>query len=153
MRENDKFYLDDLARLLEEDRGKLVIISLENLVLIQEDAAVEKIIGNQKRLHDMVCEMYESIDELSFSAIPLFIENLTILEINMNLTEMFILLKTAGDESIELLKQPVALELNLNPENSIDDIYDYLMEVSKNDMEKSEKNYQKILEMKGDKHE
>ena len=51
MKENDKFHLDEIKGLMEQDRQKLVITSLENLNLIKEDDDVSQIIKNQKRLH------------------------------------------------------------------------------------------------------
>ena len=152
MKEKNNIPLDELVSLMEEDRKNLVITSRKNLKLIAEDTTVERIIRNQKKLHDMAYEMYE-LSTIEPSAIPLLIENLTILEINRNLTEVFILLKNAKEETRDLIKAIVASEFNLKPESSMSDIYTYLIESSKKDTEKSEKNYQKVLKMKGDKHE
>ena len=59
MKENDDIHLDELASLMDEDRKNLVITSLENIGLIKNDTMTVEIIENQKRLHDMIYEMYE----------------------------------------------------------------------------------------------
>ena len=80
-------------------------------------------------------------------------ENLTIIEINTNLMELFILLKGLKDTSKDLVIAAVKQELNLTSQNSLEDICMYLMDNSNSDVEKSEQNYQKVLKMKGEKNE
>ena len=154
MKENDDIHLDELASLMDEDRKNLVITSLENIGLIKNDTMTVEIIENQKRLHDMIYEMYEIEKDKSDSIIhSLLIENFMLLEINRNLIELFILLKKTPENSKTIVKEVVEVGLDLTPQNSIDDIYTYLFENGKEDVEKSEINYQKVLKMKGDKYE
>ena len=102
----------------------------------------------------MIYEMYEIEKDKSDSIIhSLLIENFMLLEINRNLIELFILLKKTPEDSKTIVKEVVEVGLDLTPQNSIDDIYTYLFENSKEDVEKSEINYQKVLKMKGDKYE
>lgn len=154
MKENDKFHLDEIKGLMEQDRQKLVITSLENLNLIKEDKDVSQIIKNQKRLHDIAHEMYEIQKEnKDINMLLLLMENLTIIEINTNLMELFILLKGLKDTSKDLVIAAMKQELNLTSQNSLEDICMYLMDNSNSDVEKSEQNYQKVLKMKGEKNE
>lgn len=154
MKENDKFHLDEIKGLMEQDRQKLVITSLENLNLIKEDDDVSQIIKNQKRLHDIAYEMYEIQKEnKDINMLLLLMENLTIIEINTNLMELFILLKGLKDTSKDLVIATMKQELNLTSQNSLEDICTYLMDNSNSDVEKSEQNYQKVLKMKGEKNE
>ena len=154
MKENDKFHLDEIKGLMEQDRQKLVITSLENLNLIKEDNEVRQIITNQKRLHDIAYEMYEIQKEnKDINMLLLLMENLTIIEINTNLMELFILLKGLKDTSKDLVIATMKQELNLTSQNSLEDICTYLMDNSNSDVEKSEQNYQKVLKMKGEKNE
>ena len=154
MKENDDIHLDELASLMDEDRKNLVITSLENIGLIKNDTMTVEIIENQKRLHDMIYVMYEIEKDKSDSIIhSLLIEYFMLLEINRNLIELFILLKKTPENSKTIVKEVVEVGLDLTPQNSIDDIYTYLFENSKEDVEKSEINYQKVLKMKGDKYE
>ena len=89
MKENDDIHLDELASLMDEDRKNLVITSLENIGLIKNDTMTVEIIENQKRLHDMIYEMYEIEKDKSDSIIhSLLIENFMLLEINRNLIFM-----------------------------------------------------------------
>ena len=83
----------------------------------------------------------------------LLMENLTIIEINTNLMELFILLKGLKDTSKDLVIATMKQELNLTSQNSLEDICTYLMDNSNSDVEKSEQNYQKVLKMKGEKNE
>ena len=133
MKKNDQFHLDEIKGLMEQDRQKLVITSLENLNLIKEDKDVSQIIKNQKRLHDIAYEMYEIQ--------------------KANLMELFILLKGIKDTSKDIVIATIKQELNLTSQNSLEDIYTYLMDNSNSDVEKSEQNYQKVLKMKGEKNE
>lgn len=154
MKENDKFHLDEIKGLMEQDRQKLVITSLENLNLIKEDNEVSQIIKNQKSLHDIAYEMYEIQKEnKDINMLLLLMENLTIIEINTNLMELFILLKGLKDTSKDLVIATMKQELNLTSQNSLEDICTYLMDNSNSDVEKSEQNYQKVLKMKGEKNE
>ena len=154
MKENDKFHLDEIKGLMEQDRQKLVITSLENLNLIKEDNEVSQIIKNQKSLHDIAYEMYEIQKEnKDINMLLLLMENLTIIEINTNLMELFILLKGLKDTSKDLVIATMKQELNLTSQNSLEDICTYLMDNSNSDVEKSEQNYQKALKLKGEKNE
>ena len=154
MKENDKFHLDEIKGLMEQDRQKLVITSLENLNLIKEDKDVSQIIKNQKSLHDIAYEMYEIQKEnKDINMLLLLMENLTIIEINTNLMELFILLKGLKDTSKDLVIATMKQELNLTSQNSLEDICTYLMDNSNSDVEKSEQNYQKALKLKGEKNE
>lgn len=67
--------------------------------------------------------------------------------------ELFILLKGIKETSKDLVIATMKEELNLTSQNSLEDIYTYLMDTSNSDVEKSEQNYQKVLKMKGEKNE
>ena len=98
--------------------------------------------------------MYEIQKEnKDINMLLLLMENLTIIEINTNLMELFILLKGLKDTSKDLVIATMKQELNLTSQNSLEDIYMYLMDNSNSDVEKSEQNYQKVLKMKGEKNE
>lgn len=110
--------------------------------------------SNQTLLHDMAYEMYEvMLNNDSKELERLLTCNLVTLEVNSNLIDVLLLLKTSSKSTLEEVKETVLQELKLDKDGKMEDIYDYIETKNKQDVLSSQKNYQKVLKMKGEKNE
>lgn len=152
MEKDDIF--NSLNEVMFEGRKKFLITTLEHIALIKEDQLVKKIMSNQTLLHDMAYEMYEvMLNNDSKELERLLTCNLVTLEVNSNLIDVLLLLKTSSKSTLEEVKETVLQELKLDKDGKMEDIYDYIETKNKQDVLSSQKNYQKVLKMKGEKNE
>lgn len=152
-KEKDDIF-NSLNEVMFEGRKNFLITSLEHMSLIKEDPLVKKVMSNQTLLHDMAYEMYEAMINNDNKELELLLtNNLMTLEVSSNLIDVLLLLKTSSKSTLEEVRKIVLQELNLNKDGKIEDIYDYIEKRNKQDVLSSQKNYQKVLKMKGEQNE
>lgn len=152
-KEKDDIF-NSLNEVMFEGRKNFLITSLEHISLIKEDPLVKKVMSNQTLLHDMAYEMYEAMINNDNKELELLLtNNLMTLEVSSNLIDVLLLLKTSSKSTLEEVRKIVLQELNLNKDGKIEDIYDYIEKRNKQDVLSSQKNYQKVLKMKGEQNE
>lgn len=152
-KEKDDIF-NSLNEVMFEGRKNFLITSLEHMSLIKEDPLVKKVMSNQTLLHDMAYEMYEAMINSDNKELELLLtNNLMTLEVSSNLIDVLLLLKTSSKSTLEEVRKIVLQELNLNKDGKIEDIYDYIEKRNKQDVLSSQKNYQKVLKMKGEQNE
>ena len=153
MKEKKSNILTAFGITMEEERKKFVRMSVKNLDLITSDELTRTLMSNQTKLYNIAYHMYEHMEEEQEPSIALLTENIVIIGINLNLIELAILLKTAKEEEITAVVPYIVQELNMSKGANIEEIYNKLRTENEQDVKTSEENYQKVLRMKGDKHE
>lgn len=146
--------LRNLGHTMQEDRKKFVQYTIKSLWLMNRDLLVKDLMTNQTKLYEFAYHMYQCIDaENEIEKLTLLTQNLVILEANQNLIDLVQILKTSTKEDLDTTLPYMRKELGLEKSLAVEELYDYLQEQNNQDVKISIKNYQKVLEMKGETNE